>query len=229
MKNFCIILVYLLLVLPVCAGNKTKNYSEVSLYSVGNRYFPRLIAEGQAPFASSKIISLWSRVEVSNIPYIPQSWKDEGYNPDNLYNLNIQTGMTFNFLNGQFIFGVGYSGNMYYFGPLVGFNFEKDKFKFQFLGLYATSTPYKSHYSKEKECVPQIYIRGFDPNSFYKVKLAYSLSNKVDIGILSERHYGTGLFSEYELSKLIVFKFVFGRDFELSKENMFCFGLLFRY
>ena len=229
MKNLIFFLACFLF--PILSNGQENNYFEASLYSVGEKFYPRLIIEDQNSFPPNSVIGLWAIVECSELPYIPPSWKEKGYNPDNILNLDLKVGITYDYIYGKFIVGAGCSGNKKYFGPLIGLDFIRERWFFQALGLYSMNSAFKSHYSKEyidqyQSWDKPIYIRGFDPNSWYKVKLLYSISHDIDIGVVSERFYGTCLASEYKFNKLIKFKFMFGRDMEFSK-NMFSFGLLF--
>jgi hypothetical protein len=135
----------------------------------------------------------------------------------------------------QFIIGVDYSSNKKSFGPMAGLIIEARKFYFQAIFVDSWTSAYGSKelsqkeidYWRSKGCVGDpSYIRGFDPNSWYRIKFLYALSDNIDIGAVGERFYGTCLDAEYKLSKLFKFKFMFGHDFEFSKD-VFCFGLLF--
>lgn len=227
MKKLIFFICSFLLILPARAGEKDKNYFEINLSGVGQKLYPRLLLEDQSNFTEHSSFGLWAEVEIAGLPYTPSAWIAQGYKLDDRYDLNPKLGLTYSYLDVKIIIGAGVSFNKSYFGPLAGFSFNNKKVYFQALGLLATYTPYKSNYTSEQECVPRIYIKDFDPNSWYRIKLLYSISNHLEMGIISERFYGTGLISEYSLSRSLKFKFMFGRELEVD-ESVFQFGLMLK-
>jgi hypothetical protein len=226
MKKLAILLFFWSLFLSVTAENKDGNYFEINLASVGEKLYPRLLLEGRESLSPTSNFGLWCLIEYASLPYMPNSWKEQGYIIEDIYGLNLKAGLSCGSQNNKLIVGVGYSSNKSYFGPLLGAEFSGRHWQLQALGLYATNTSYHSHYSAEEEIVPRVYICGFDPNSWYLIKGLYSISDCADVGFISERFYGTGLTSEYNLG-LVRFKFMFGRELEF-KENVFQFGLIMK-
>lgn len=209
---------------------KNRNSFEASVVLVGGNFYPRVLIEDQDNFSSTTKLGAWALIEGARLPYTPSSWREKGYNPSDIYNLDLKVGITYSHLNYKLIFGAGTSSNKKYFGPLVGLSFEKGNLYFQVLGLYSATTAYKSEYSQEyiekyKDFGKPIYVRGFDPNSWYRIKILYSASEKFDVGLTSERFYGTVLTAELNIGGNKKIKLGFGRDLEFQK-NVFQFGFM---
>ena len=100
----------------------------------------------------------------------------------------------------NYLKNTGFSFTKSYLCPLLGYSLQKDKLYFQALGLLDIKHP-----------------EGYDPNSWYKVQLLYSLSDHLDMGVVSERLYGTGIVSEYNLGST-KFKFMYGKEMEFNKD-----------
>jgi hypothetical protein len=219
-------LFFWLMTIFVVTSAQGRGCFEINLPHVGGSAYPRLMLETQQDFSAASYFGFWVLADYSRPGYVPESWKERGYIIDDIYNLNLKAGLTFGSKCAKLIVGASFSGNKDYFGPLLGMTLSGRHWYFQALGLYATNTIYKAHYSEQEELVPHIYICGFDPNSWYRIKCLCSISKQAKIGVISERFYGTGPISEYDLGTC-TFKFMFGKDLEFD-ENVFQFGLMFK-
>lgn len=209
MKKLIFFFCCFLLVSSTRADGKNRNYFEVNLPSVGEKFYPRLLLEDQNNFTAKSRLGLWTLIEFSGFSYTPNSWIEKGYNPENRYDINQKLGLTYEYGCSKIIFGTGFSFTKSYLCPLLGFSLQKDKLYFQAVGLLDIN-----------------HANGYDPNSWYKAQLLYSLSDHLDMGVVSERFYGTGIVSEYNLGS-VKFKFMYGKELEFDK-NVFQFSLMLK-
>ena len=191
------------------ANGKNRNYFEVNLPSVAEKFYPRLLLEDQNNFNDRTRFGLWTIIEFSGSPYTPSSWIEKGYELNNRYDINQKIGLTYEYGLSKIIFGTGFPFTKSYLCPLLGYSLQKDKLYFQALGLLDIK-----------------HAEGYDPNSWYKIQLLYSLSDHLDMGVISERLYGTGIVSEYNLGS-VKFKFMYGKEIEFNKD-VYQFSLLLK-
>jgi len=215
-----------------------KNVFEVSFYQLGTEYYPRFSIEGYSVYRSGW--GIWGLVERSQ-PVIYQKWIEKGYNPDKRFGINGKLAMSYDFNSHYFgkvklFAGASLDLGKSCFGPLFGVYIDKGKWSLKAMGVYSLATAYKSEYSEEfyerHDHDDPVFIRGFDPNSWYKFSFSYSLNKSLKVGMISERFYSSGLFAEYDFKinprqSLLNFKLrvISGRNFE-SKQNCFSAGVI---
>lgn len=182
------------------ASGKNRNYFELNLSSVAEKFYPRLLLEDQNNFTDRSRFGLWTIIEFSGYPYTPYAWIEKGYEFENSYGLNQKLGLTYEYGSSKIVFGTGLSFTKGYLCPLLGFILQKEKFYFLAIGFYDAK-----------------HETGYDPNSWYKIQFLYSLSDHLDMGFVSERFYGIGIVSVYNLGSA-KFKFMYGKETEFNKE-----------
>lgn len=217
-----------------------ENRFEFGLYSMGPKVYPSGTVEAFASYRSG--FGTWGFLQYSQA-VISKEWVDKGYTlSQKRFNLGMNIALSYDFYgprNSQIkVFGgLGYRFGQSFFGPLAGGHLTVNRWHIRAFGLYATSSAYKSSYSDISEESYALYghlgdpiiIDGFDPNSWWRITCGYKLSDRFNLGFISERFYATGLFGEYELRfpsmeiKKMYLKFISGRNF-MFKENSFFMG-----
>ncbi|GEM_PF-2428836 len=210
-----------------------KNVFEASIYQLGAEYYPRFSIEGYSVYRSGW--GLWGLGEYSQ-PIVYQKWIQKGYDLNKNFGISAKLGLSYDFDSYTFgkvklFAGAGLDLVKSCFGPLVGVYIDKGNWSLRALGVYSLTTAYKSEYSEEDlekfgGYGDPVYIRGFDPNSWYKFFLSYSFDKNLKAGIISERFLATGLFAEYDFRikprpclQNVKIRAISGRNFE-SKQ--FC-------
>ncbi len=102
------------------------------------------------------------------------------------------------------MFGAGGNLERLYFGPLFGFEINSHKFYLKAYAVYPLECYFKENYSQDElnKVVDKrniVYIRDFDPNSYFKLESAYKIRDKFFIGIFCERLYLNGFFLDFRL------------------------------
>lgn len=213
------------------AEKSSENVFRVDFYQLDKSY-PRFQFEGYSVFNSG--IGLWCLGEYAQ-PVIRNEWVAKGYIlPPEEFNFSLNLGLTYNIGDDlKIIGGIGAGAGKRYFGPLAGLRFKSGRISFDALGVYATITAFKSEYSEEYlqkytnlNYGKPIYIRGFDPNSWYRASILYSVTDNFEAGVVSERFYLTGITVGYgkEISsdyvKSLKLKASIGRNFEFSVNGL---------
>lgn len=192
---------------PFSLVSSYDSYS-TDLYVIGEDIFPRFQSEGYSIFKSG--FGCWALVDFAK-PMVKDEWVKKKYNLERLYNLNVNVGVSYdhvlpNIGKMRYRLGIGYIANKSSFGVSSGIAIMKNKMDFTAFGYLSLITVYKSEYphSIRDDLLQQIYgehiyIKGFDPNSWYKISLSYKINQYTKFGIIAERFYMYGLFAEYNL------------------------------
>ncbi|MDA3802500.1 MAG: hypothetical protein PF488_01205 [Patescibacteria group bacterium] len=215
------------------------NIFELGINFQGDKVYPRGSLEAYSSFDSG--FGLWSYNRFNQAVIKPE-WRDSGYSLKDYFNLGVSLALSYDFAGPKSSWiktfaGIAYQSGQRYFGPIAGFYITKDKWEIKAFGVYALNTAYKDQYSEEELSeIPQygspVYIRGFDPNSWYRASLEYKLTKRFTLGLQSERFYGTNFSGRYDLKKSwrdmdkLYIKALSGWDFEF-KHNTFFMGLVF--
>lgn len=185
----------------------SQNIFSTDLYINGDDIFPRFQAEGYSVFKSG--FGYWALAEYTK-PMIKDSWIIKGYGIPVIYNLNMNVGASYQYILSntgiaKYRLGLGYVASKKSFGLSSGYSITKKKFNFMVFGYLSLVTVYKSEYpySIEDELLQliygnHVYIKNFDPNSWYKVSISYKIFDNMRLGIIAERFYMHGLFAEYD-------------------------------
>lgn len=224
MKNF---LFLFFLAISYLGISQDKNILRADFCQLeGGTILPRFSFEGIAG-SSIFLPKNWGFYMLSEFSYTvaKNNWIEKGYNIDNEPDLSLNFGVNHRMVSqkfGSLYFAGGIGGSFWksYLGPIVSFSIEKDKLTINGTALYATFVGYKSRYSEEyleeykKQNREPVYIRGrFDPNSWWKCSVSYTLDENLKVGIVSERFYLTGIFVKYKLSQKIQFEAIVGQNF----------------
>ncbi len=214
------------------------NIFETGIYSLNQGFYPRATLEAYSVFDNG--FGLWSFNRFQQ-PVIKDEWRKKGYDLFNYFNLGISIALSYDFVSDNLVWyktflGIAYQSGQMFVGPTGGVYITKNKLQIKAFGCYSLNTAYKNYYSEEliKKYAPlgdPVYIKGFDPNSWYFISINYQLKDRLSLGISSERFYGTNFTAQYDLKtswrdmdKLYV-KAMSGFDFEF-KQNTFFMGLV---
>jgi hypothetical protein len=215
------------------------NVFDIGMYCLGDEIHPRATIEGYSVFDSG--IGLWS-FNRFNKPVVKPEWKEAGYVIPDDYNLGISLALSYDFVTNNLTWyktflGLAYQSGQMYFGPMAGIYVSHGEWELKAFGVYAIKSAYKDHYEDESmnKYSPiygePVYIKGFDPNSWYKVSINYQMTKRFNLGIQSERFYGTNFVGLYDLQTSwrdmdeLYVKAMSGFDFEF-KHNTFFMGLV---
>jgi hypothetical protein len=99
--------------------------------------------------------------------------------------------------------GLGLEQKKSFWGPMFGIYWERNNFSFSARGIYSASCAFHESYSQsEQNAYPDatfVYIKGFDPNSWYEATfLLKNVVNSWNLGLTSKRFYSTGILVEYD-------------------------------
>lgn len=209
-----------------------ENRFELGLYSIGPRTYPVIDIETSSKLNSS--MGIWGFVRCAQA-VISQDWRDKGYKiNEKYYSPNINVALSYEKGFVKSFAGIGFNLGQSFFGPLIGTDIKIGDLQIKAFGMYSLICAYKASYSEEEYALyghlgDPIIIDGFDPNSWWRITCGYKLSDRFNLGFISERFYATGLFGEYELRfpsmeiKKMYLKFISGRNF-MFKENSFFMG-----
>lgn len=206
---------------------------DVSMYQLGTKYYPRFQISGYSVYQNG--FGIWGAGEYSQAVIYPE-WVEKGYGLQKdlfLPSINIGVSYSFNnslFGNAKLFAGASFDPEKSYLGPLLGIYADKGRWSLKAMGAYSMLTAYKAEYSDEELAAGKpIYIKGFDPNSWWKFSLSYSLSKSLAMGIISERFYSSGAFAEYTLGtwsqrslQNLKLRLISGQNLET---NQFCFSV----
>lgn len=208
--------------------DESENILTSEEFFMGNQIRHRFQLEGLSKFPGSSL-GFWAKGTYLQ-PVVKQDWVNRGYSIPSSYNLEINLALRYEKNGiGPFL-GIGMSTGKRYVGPLLGIIIDRPKWSLKATGLYSVFCVYKAEYSQEwldqhQELIAfgdPIVIDGFDPNSWYHLTFKYSLNERFNLGIVSERFYGTRIMYEYVtgLSGLhfsdVKLMASVGRDFEFK-------------
>ncbi|MCF7795350.1 hypothetical protein K9M50_03255 [Patescibacteria group bacterium] len=216
------------------------NLLEFGFYNQNKDFYPRVTLEGLSVFNSG--FGVWGFTQYTK-PVIKEKWRELGYNLGkdfSSYSLSLSLALSYDFFGDlisktKVFAGVNFQTGKSVLGPTAGVYLNEGKWSLKAYGSYSLLSAYKDSYSKETlaeyerlygaygyEEEDLIYIKGFDPSSWYRLNLSYQVNNDLNLGIISERFYGTGLFSEYSLKfksrnlKDFRLKSIIGQNFEFN-------------
>lgn len=212
---------------------KIQNIFGTDLYRLGSQYCPRFSFERHTVYQSK--LGVFALFEFSELVKY-QKWYNQGYTLSNYFFPSANLGISYDFKTQAGVIKVfaGLGGGMckLYIGPMAGIYINQEKWSFKAMGLYSLATAYRADYS-EDYIIAQgeqnvVYIRGFDPNSWYRFSAKYSLTENLKLGIISERFYSTGLVAEYEINRYpsagLTLKTIIGKNLEIN-QNCYNIGL----
>jgi len=213
-----------------------KNVFKASAHLLGEKIYPQFSIEGDSVDRSGW--GIWGSGEHSQ-PVVYQKWIEKGYNLNKRFGVNGKLAISYSF-NSYYLgkvklfAGANLDLGKLYFGPLLGIHINKERWSLRAMGVYSLATAYKSEYpegSQRYNHSNPVFIRGFDPNSWYKFSFSYSLNKSFRMGVISERFYASGLFIEHDLRvnsqqllQNLRLRVALGRNFE-SKQNCFSAGV----
>jgi len=182
------------------------NIFETGVYSLNQGFYPRATLEAYSVFNSG--FGLWSFNRFQQ-PVIKDEWRKKGYDLHNYFNLGISIALSYDFVSDNLVWyktflGIAYQSGQMFVGPTGGVYITKNKLQIKAFGCYSLNTAYKDYYSEEliKKYAPlgdPVYIKDFDPNSWYFISINYQLKDRLSLGISSERFYGTNFTAQYDL------------------------------
>lgn len=153
----------------------------------------------------TKKISFWGKVEFSQ-PIIEKQWVAKGYALKEEYGGNGYGGFSYAWPNLQVMAGVGLDQKKNFWGPTFGIYWQKGNLEFSARGVYSANCAFRKDYSQaEQDAVKKeytnaefVYIKGYDPNSWYSATLLVKNIGNFNLGLTSRRFYSTGIIVEYE-------------------------------
>ena len=191
-----------------------KNEMRFSFFDLNKKIYPRIEFEGSSVFTSN--IGLWGLFSFSP-PVAKPEWSKKGYPNEDRFHFSLNAGLSYDMILSEcqiikMISGIGGTFDKFWIGPLVGVTLESQSWEFYSMVVYSLFSSYD-----EK------YFKNYDPNSFYKIFISYRLTPDFKIGIVSERFYGSGIFTEYDSGlnahqsfKGLKFRLMGGYDFEFK-------------
>ena len=188
------------------------NYESAKLslerYSLDNSNYYRASLEGFAVYRTN--FGLYALASYSR-PMFNPDWVKLGYIIRTNYALAANVAVTYDYIfrdrsTVKFLLGFGSDTGKSALGPMAGVFYFRDRLNIKLLGLYGVLTPFKSEYSQEyldkyRMYGNPVYIRGFDPNSWWRFDLAYKINENFEAGLKSERFYVSGVTAAYRITE----------------------------
>jgi len=220
--------------------NSNNTFESSVYYLVGNgtdkNFYPRFSIEGVSIYGSG--LGIVAFIDYSQA-VVYNDWREKGYNIHDTYNLGVNLAISYTLpkcnSDVKFFAGWGIRSVKSFQGPFLGFEIEDKNCYFKVRGCYPVVVAYKSSYSEEdlKRFGPKpIIADGFDPNGWYKIVFGCHLNPRLDIGLVAERFYISGFFSEYNLGikpwrslRSLKIKGIAGQNIEKLKPAQNCFSL----